>query len=381
MLDRLGVKKIINASGTLTVLGGNRLSSQVTDAMLEVSDSFVDMEELSVKAGAYVAELAGVPAAYITSGAASGLVISLSSLISKGNLDEMSKSTTPSSGSHNIVVQYPHTVGNPYYKLLEIAGVKIRIAGDDKGVSLGDIAQTIDGNTVAVVHFLFEPQHGEVNLEDVIKLSKERGTRVVVDAAAELPPATNLSSLVKAGADLVVFSGGKDIGAPSNTGVILASSLGLIENCRKIGPFSYLNVNGEQRTFIGRVFKVSKEDIVAFAAAFEQYSRTDHEGALVEMNRLAESIVLTLKESVPGVTVSKVAMQDGERTRPPTVPRVEIKSDNMSAVEITRKLKESDPPIYAICRDSSLQISLHCLNLREVEIITDKLIEILSTGR
>lgn len=378
MLEKLGVKKIINASGTLTVLGGNRISKRVVEAISEVSDSFVDMEELSIKAGKYVAKLAGVPAAYITSGAASGLVTAVGSLISKGNLEKMSEMPAHGKARPNIVIQYPHSIGNPYYKLLEFAGVEIRIAGNEGELSPEALKESVDNNTVAIVHFLFEPQPNEIELTDVIKISRSLGIPVVVDAAAELPPFSNLSALVGRGADLVVFSGGKDIGAPSNTGVILSGSADLVEYCRKLGPFSYLQVNGVRRTFIGRVFKVSKEDILAFTAAFEAYTEENHESKLAEMNRNADLMIKRLEETLSGLKARKITMQDWERTRPPLVPRVEIHPISLTPQEICEKLRSSDPPIYAILRETTVQISMHCLNSEEVSFVTDKLVELLS---
>jgi len=74
--DTLGVKPFINASGTITTLGGSLMSDEVLEAMCEAGGSFVDLNDLLVKAGEYLADRIGVPAAFISCGAASGVQLS-----------------------------------------------------------------------------------------------------------------------------------------------------------------------------------------------------------------------------------------------------------------------------------------------------------------
>ena len=44
------------------------------------------------------------------------------------------------------------------------------------------------------------------------------GLRLIVDAAAELPPRRNFTQPLEEGADLLIFSGGKGIYGPQATG-------------------------------------------------------------------------------------------------------------------------------------------------------------------
>ena len=76
LYSKIGVRKVINAAGTLTRLGGARMDTEVTAAMAEAARSFVDLEELLAKSGEHGARLLGVGAAYISAGAAAGLAIS-----------------------------------------------------------------------------------------------------------------------------------------------------------------------------------------------------------------------------------------------------------------------------------------------------------------
>jgi selA-related pyridoxal phosphate-dependent enzyme, putative len=289
ILERLGVRRVINACGTLTVLGGNRVSPSVIEAMREVAESFVDMNELLIKSGEYVARLLNVPGALITSGAGAGLVLAVASAITGGDVEKMSRLPFTEGMRNEVVVQYPHTVGNPYVYFINIPGGKLKVVGSPGRVTEDDIKNAMSEKVAAVVHFQYEPQEGELPLSRVIEIAHDHGVPVIVDAAAELPPVTNLTRFIKMGADLVVFSGGKDIGAPNDTGLILVNNLKLLEACRLLGPFSYINVNGQVRVFIGRAMKISKEDIVAFVAALENYVKVNHEERLRVMNELADT--------------------------------------------------------------------------------------------
>jgi L-seryl-tRNA(Ser) seleniumtransferase len=75
LYERLGVRTYITAGGNGTANGGSIMWPQVLEAIAEASRSFVRLSDLQDKAGRYLAELIGVEAAYVTSGAAAGVAI------------------------------------------------------------------------------------------------------------------------------------------------------------------------------------------------------------------------------------------------------------------------------------------------------------------
>src|SRR5262245_25600993 len=79
--DDLGVVPVINASATLTRLGGSRMPKPVIDAMATGTEAFVDLVELQQKAGERIATLTGNEACYICSGAAAGIAIAVAACI------------------------------------------------------------------------------------------------------------------------------------------------------------------------------------------------------------------------------------------------------------------------------------------------------------
>ena len=64
--DELGVKKVINGLATVTVLGGSVMPPEVTAAMAEAAQHFVELDDLQAKAGQRIAEWTHNEAAYIT---------------------------------------------------------------------------------------------------------------------------------------------------------------------------------------------------------------------------------------------------------------------------------------------------------------------------
>ena len=84
-------------------------------------------------------------------------------------------------------------------------------------------ARSTRGSTAAV---LFVAQaHSEPPLHRIVEMAHRRRIPVIVDAAAQLPPASNLKRFIAEGADLVAFSGGKALGGPQASG-ILAGQIG-----------------------------------------------------------------------------------------------------------------------------------------------------------
>src|SRR6202022_3709605 len=86
-LQDLGVRPVINASATLTKLGGSRMPPPVLDAMRAAAESFVDLVELQCRVGERIAQLTNNDACYISSGAAAGMAITIAGCIAGSDPD------------------------------------------------------------------------------------------------------------------------------------------------------------------------------------------------------------------------------------------------------------------------------------------------------
>ncbi len=264
--DELGVRKVINGIATVTSLGGSIMPPEVVEAMAEASRYFVNIDELQQKVGEKIAELTRNEAAYISCGAAAGLVLTTAACIT--GLDPEKRARLPyTDGMKNEVIV--HKFGRVGFDFaIRQAGGRLVEIGTEDGTSPEDMERAIDEKTAAIVYFYnVTRMKGLVPLEQGIEIAKRRGVPLIVDAAAQLPPVDNLWRFTHMGADLVIFSGGKGLCGPQSSGLILGRK-DLIEACV---------FNACPRSFIGRPMKVGKEEIIGLLAAVKWYLNLDHD--------------------------------------------------------------------------------------------------------
>jgi len=364
----LGVKKVVNGCGTYTVLGGSRLHPSVMKAMMYASKSFVDMSDLHKKAGEYIAKITGAEAAYITTGAAAGMFLSIIACITEGD-DKKIKQYPELTGMKNeVIIQMPHQFCK-YYKVFRYAGAHIIFVGTAEKVKPEDIENAINEKTAAIAYFVFDPQPGVVPLDQVIQIAHRYSVPVIVDAASELPPRENLRKFIAMGADLVIFSGGKDIGGPNDTGIICGRKK-LVDTCFKLGPYNY-----DEDIFIGRILKVSKEDVIGLITALNNYIKSDEQSKIRKWERQADFIIRELNK-IPGVKAEKV-YPIIRHPRPACVPRVQLtlnfKNKRLDAESILTKLASGDPSIRLYKVDDKIYINPQCLTWHETRTILNAL--------
>ncbi|MEM0382371.1 MAG: aminotransferase class V-fold PLP-dependent enzyme [Nitrososphaerota archaeon] len=372
LLAELGLRPVINGVGTMTLLGGTTLSAEVLEAMREASQVYLDMNMLHLKAGEYIAKLLGVEDAYITSGAGAGIVLAISACIALQSPEVIV--TLPRTGRRfKVLVQKRHR--NIYDYIVGIAGAELVEVGGPSGTTESELEEAIDGETCAVMYFASDHQPGTLSLETVVKIAHSRDLPVIVDAAAELPPRENLRRFYELGADAVLFSAGKDMGAPNDTGIVIGRRR-IVELCRRLGPHNYEKTNGRMRVFIGRPMKSSKEDILAVVAALKRYLEMDEEARLRGWEAKTDYMVSELRRR--GVdAVAKIYPGGGfEHPRPSCIPRVEVRlSSPEMAEEVLKTLREDDPPIQLYSIRERIYINPQCLRDGEEKIVAEKLAE------
>ena len=121
-----------------------------------------------------------------------------------------------------------------------------------------------------------------------------RGVPCLIDAAADIPPAENLTDLIALGFDLAAFSGGKGIRGPQSSGLLLGR--------RDLIRAAFLNASPNPDR-IGRVSKVGKEEIVGLWKALELYLKRDHQA---DWDRWEEQLQFIAEafRGIPGITTS-----------------------------------------------------------------------------
>ena len=231
----IGVKPIINAIGSVTMLGGSTPIPEVVEAMERAGESYIPLMELEEKAGDFVADMIGVPAAYVTSGAGSALTLAAAAVMA-GDDDELIQQLPNTSGMKNeILIQRRQRYW--YDRCLEASGAKLVEFGTDEKTSRGDLEAAIGHKTAAVHFYMVEQNHDAkcLSLEETIEIAHEKEVPVLVDAAGQIYPIDNFGKYVKMGADFQCIAA-KYMGASQSTGL----ALGTKEMVRKISKQSFV---------------------------------------------------------------------------------------------------------------------------------------------
>jgi L-seryl-tRNA(Ser) seleniumtransferase len=184
---------------------------------------------------------------------------------------------------------------NMYDRALRVAGARLieigipdRFSGAGvRDASAAEIAAAIGPRTAGVL-WVAQPW-SEPALPDLARVAHEAGVPVLVDAAAQLPPAANLRRFFEDGADLVCFSGGKAIGGPQASGMlagrrdlVASALLQMLDLDLPEGQFRLPAEFGGNATpprlpqhGIGRSCKTGKEEIVGLLVALRRFAAED----------------------------------------------------------------------------------------------------------
>lgn len=355
--DDLGLRTVINASGTLTRLGGSRMAPEVLAAMTEAAASFVPIDALQARAGEIIAEVTGAESGYVVTGAAAGLSLGVAACVAGFDVSAMDRLPDTTDLKNEVVVQRGHR--NAYDHAIRAVGVRMVEVGylgypGAGGTYPWQIADAITERTAAVACPILETA-GTVPLREVCTIAHEHGVPVIVDAAAELPPRSNLRRFIDEGADLVVFSGGKAIGGPQASG-ILAGRADLIASVAlqhqdmdvrdatwsKRGLLASGVLNGVPHQGFGRSMKVGREEIVGLLVALQRFVAGSDEADLERMQRLLDPIEAAM-ESVPGIS----AIRHVPANKPVPSLRVSLSGENCSerAYDVVNRLLDGAPSI------------------------------------
>lgn len=315
----LGLKPVINASGTLTRLGGSRMAPEVLAAMNEAAASFVHIDELQARAGAAIAAMMGAEAAYVVTGAAAGLSLGTAACVAGMDVGAMDRLPDTAGLKNEVVVQRGHR--NAYDHAIRAVGVRFVEVGylgypGAGGTWPWQLAEAITERTAAVACPVLDTP-GTVPLREVCEVAHAHGVPVIVDAAAELPPRSNLRRFLDEGADLVVFSGGKAIGGPQASGILagradLIASVALQHQDMDVRPETWTRrdwlasgrVGGIPHQGFGRSMKVGREEIAGLLVALQRYVAGSDEEDLLRYQRLLDPIEEAL-QGLPGIAVCR----------------------------------------------------------------------------
>jgi D-glucosaminate-6-phosphate ammonia-lyase len=390
--ETLGVRRIINAKGTATRLSGGIMRPEVSAAMVEASQHCVDMAELQAVASDEIAKATGAEAGYVASGAAACLMLGAAACmagLSPGNMSRLPDAR----GMQNEIIMvrsqrnfYDHAIRAAGATIIEV-GLPDRYAGAGvRDAEQWEIEDAITERTAAI--FYVADAQSQPRLKLVTAIAKKHRVPVIVDAAAQLPPQSNLKRFIAEGADLVAYSGGKAIGGPQASGILcgrkdLIMSAALqhldldIYDDMWEPPKSLIDrkkLKGMPQHGIGRGCKVGKEEIVGLLTALKIF--------IAEGDKVRHTKWLAILEDIERQTRKIGAQIKVENTSDiGTIPLLTLFIDKKyDATKLALKLQRRATPVYldASRRDNNiLMLNPVCIRPEDVSVVVSALNDVL----
>lgn len=325
-VNDLNVRRTINASGRMSILGVSTISSSVAEQMRIGGQRYYEMAHLHEEAGRQVAKYIGTEAAMVTNSASASIVLAVASVIAKddafirANLHDHTATF-----KRDILIMKGHNVdyGAPVETMIQLGAGLVKEAGYANGCTLDHIQAAITEETAG---FIYIKSHHCVQknmpaIEEIKELCRKRGIPFIIDIAAEeaIDAYSNL-------ADLLILSGSKALEGPTS---------GILAGKKEYVDYATLHSNG-----IGRAMKVGKEAIFGLLQALDEYSSK----GLSKEKQLTILDSLQVLNEIEGVSVT-ISQDPAGRE----IYRARITVDHeakLDALQLVARLKEGEIAVY-----------------------------------
>lgn len=361
--EELGVPTVINAEGTMTVLGGSLPHPELEAVMAMAGRHFVPIADLEVAAGNRIAQMLKLPDGYgalVTSGAAAAMQSGLAGILTGDNETFIRQIPDLTGMKSEVIIQKAHR--NPFDHQLRTTGIKLVV------IETREELRSAVNERTAMMHFSnFANAAGQIKVDEWVKLGKEYKIPCMNDAAADTPPVSHLWDYATMGYDLITFSGGKAIRGPQCAGLLIGR--------KELVANALLN-NSPHEDTLGRSQKVGKEEIIGMVKALELYLNQNHEALAREWQARLEGISRELTR-IPGVTTSYFTPEVANH-----VPHMQVVWDSKISLtprEASKLLRSSKPSIVMGGGEGRPGLSMNSFMLQpgEDRIVAEQLSRIL----
>ena len=362
--QRLEISPIINAAGSITRLGGSRTRPETLELMAQAARVMVNIDDLNRAAGREIARLTGAEAGFVCSGAAGGLLLQAAACIAGNDPVKMRQLPNTEGLKNEIVIHTMHRF--PYDQAYRAAGAKMVEFGDYLFAHPWQLEGAINERTAAIAYLCAPFSSNKVMpLERVCEIAHAHDVPVIVDAASMLPPRRNLYRYLRAGADLVVYSGGKGVRGPQGSGILVGRA-DLIES---------VTLQASPGQFLGRGMKVAKEEIIGLVASLAAFVEEDEESEMAEYRGMVQQVVDALVE-IPGLRVT-LEHDSVNYLIPHAVIRFSDEWRGPSRDAVAAAMERGNPQIYLHQLGGPQELGVDPLNLTgaEVEVVIRRLRE------
>jgi len=364
----LGLRPIINVSGTMTSLGASIVVPEAIAAVSAILPQFVEIGDLQKKASRVIARLCGTEAGFVTASCSAGITLAVAGAMTGCDLAAVERLPNTEGLKNEVLLMTGHMVsyGAPVEQGIRLAGAKVVPVGQATSAYGYQLDGAINEKTAAAVYVVSHHtvQYGLIPLKEFVEICHARGVPVIVDAASEY----DLTGFLATGADIALYSSHKFLGGL--TAGIVAGRTGLVRA-------TYMQNMG-----IGRGMKVGKEGILGTIAALEAWEKRDHAAVRERETRYLELWEQTLSGR-PGVT----PIREADPTNNPLdrlKVAIEPKGAHITAWDLADALASGHTPI--IVRDHEVEHGYFYLdpcNLHpgQETIVAERLVEELEKAR
>src|SRR5687767_9045564 len=257
--ESIGVKPLINARGTFTIIGGSIELPEVRAAKTAANQQYAQLDELMEAVGKRLGELTGAEWGMVSAGCAAAMSHATAACVAGGNPDLHVRIPNLAGFAKDEVIIPTHS-RNVYDAAIRAVGVKVIEVDSPEALQLAI------GPKTAMIYFFAgaRTDSGPMSTEAICTIARRHAVPVFVDAAAEILTIPNVH--LQRGATLVGYSGGKYIRGPQSAGLLLGR--------KDLVRAAW--VHSAPHHGYARAMKVGREEIVGMLVAVESWVRRDH---------------------------------------------------------------------------------------------------------
>ncbi len=361
----IGVRPLINARGTFTIISGSLMLPEVRAAIDAAAQQHVHLDELMAAIGARLAELTKAEWGMVSSGCSAGLTHATAACVAGGNPDLHVRIPNLTGFAKDEVI-IPRHSRNVYDAAVRAVGVRVIDVGTAEEL------EAAFGPRTAMVYILAGPNAdtGPLNTKAICAVARQKNVPVLVDPAAEILTVPNVH--LENGATLVGYSGGKCLRGPQSAGLLLGRK-DLVQAAW---------VHSAPHHGFARAMKVGKEEAIGMLTAVEMWTRRDHKGEWTRWLSWLDHIAKQVSR-IEGVTTSVTETTTLSNRTPSLAIRWDPKKVGITGAALAKHLMDTEPRIATPGgRDregeSSISITPYQMAAGDEKIVADRIYATLS---
>jgi uncharacterized pyridoxal phosphate-dependent enzyme len=357
----IGVRPILNARGTFTIVSGSTMLPEARTAMEAASQRYVHMDELMDAAGARLAKLTGAEWGMVTNGCSAAITHATAACVAGGNPDLHVRIPDLRGFAKDEVIIPTHS-RNVYDAAIRAVGARIIEVSTPEELDLAI------GPRTAMIYILAGPQaeRGPLAFEAVVKHAATHKVPILVDAAAEVLTIPNVH--LSRGATLVAYSGGKCLRGPQTGGILLG----------KKSIIQAAWVHSAPHHGFARALKIGKEETMGMLAAVEMWTKRDHKA---EWQRWLGYLNTVKTRLAPLSHVQMEIRETNELSN--RTPQLQIRWDvakyRTNGIQMGQMLMAGEPRMTVATNPGGVSVVAYMMNPGDAEQVADGLFKALSS--